>query len=148
MGSGPRHAPSGRVLAVFAKSERDILRDRVKAGIDQARKDGKPPSASGSVALRLSAGYVPTHEPQHVGPNPDPKVSRPIRDRAELLGELADFLVHELQRPSIHPARVAVMGRCRSGDPVQLHPAIGPLAARPCAGSRLISSFNSLPGLK
>jgi putative DNA-invertase from lambdoid prophage Rac len=36
--------PSGRalagMLAVFA--ERDILRDRVKAGIDQARKDGKP----------------------------------------------------------------------------------------------------------
>jgi hypothetical protein len=29
-------------LAVFAEFERDILRDRVKAGIDQARKDGKP----------------------------------------------------------------------------------------------------------
>jgi putative DNA-invertase from lambdoid prophage Rac len=27
---------------VFAKFERDILRDRVKAGIAQARKDGKP----------------------------------------------------------------------------------------------------------
>ena len=39
-------APSGRalagILAVFAEFERDILRDRVKAGIDQARKDGKP----------------------------------------------------------------------------------------------------------
>ena len=39
--------PSGRalagMLAVFAEFERDILRDRVKAGIDQARKDGKPP---------------------------------------------------------------------------------------------------------
>jgi len=38
--------PSGRalagMLAVFAEFERDILRDRVKAGIDQARKDGKP----------------------------------------------------------------------------------------------------------
>jgi DNA invertase Pin-like site-specific DNA recombinase len=38
--------PSGRVLAgmlaVFAEFERAILRDRVKAGIDQARKDGKP----------------------------------------------------------------------------------------------------------
>ena len=30
------------MLAVFAEFERDILRDRVKAGIDQARKDGKP----------------------------------------------------------------------------------------------------------
>ena len=30
--------PSGRALAVFAEFERDILRDRVKAGIDQARK--------------------------------------------------------------------------------------------------------------
>ena len=38
--------PSGRALAgmqaVFAEFERDILRDRVKAGIAQARKDGKP----------------------------------------------------------------------------------------------------------
>ncbi len=38
--------PSGRalagMLAVFAEFERDILRDRVKAGIAQARKDGKP----------------------------------------------------------------------------------------------------------
>ena len=38
--------PSGRalagMLAVFEEFERDILRDRVKAGIDQARKDGKP----------------------------------------------------------------------------------------------------------
>ena len=38
--------PSGRalagMLAVFAEFERDILRDRVKAGIDQARKNGKP----------------------------------------------------------------------------------------------------------
>ena len=38
--------PSGRalagMLAVFAEFEWDILRDRVKAGIDRARKDGKP----------------------------------------------------------------------------------------------------------
>jgi DNA invertase Pin-like site-specific DNA recombinase len=38
--------PSGRalagMLAVFAEFERDILRDRVKAGITQARKEGKP----------------------------------------------------------------------------------------------------------
>jgi len=30
------------MLAVFAEIERDILRERVKAGIAQARKDGKP----------------------------------------------------------------------------------------------------------
>ena len=30
------------MLAVFAEFERDISRDRVKAGIDQARKDVKP----------------------------------------------------------------------------------------------------------
>jgi DNA invertase Pin-like site-specific DNA recombinase len=39
-------APSGRalagMLAVFAEFERDILRDRVKAGITQARKEGRP----------------------------------------------------------------------------------------------------------
>lgn len=38
--------PSGRALAgmlpVFAEFERDILRDRVKAGIAQARKEGRP----------------------------------------------------------------------------------------------------------
>ena len=38
--------PSGRaragMLAVFAEFERDILRDRVKARIAQAKKDGKP----------------------------------------------------------------------------------------------------------
>ena len=28
------------MLAVFAEFERDILRDRLKAGIDEARKDG------------------------------------------------------------------------------------------------------------
>lgn len=38
--------PSGRalagMLAVFAEFERDILRERVRAGIAQARKEGKP----------------------------------------------------------------------------------------------------------
>ncbi len=38
--------PSGRalagMLAVFAEFERDILHDRVKAGIAQARKEGRP----------------------------------------------------------------------------------------------------------
>jgi putative DNA-invertase from lambdoid prophage Rac len=38
--------PMGRamvgMLAVFAEFERDVLRERVKAGIAQARKDGKP----------------------------------------------------------------------------------------------------------
>lgn len=38
--------PSGRalagMLAVFAEFERDILRDRVRAGIAQARRDGRP----------------------------------------------------------------------------------------------------------
>jgi putative DNA-invertase from lambdoid prophage Rac len=31
-----------QMLAVFAEFERDILRDRVKAGIAQARKEGRP----------------------------------------------------------------------------------------------------------
>ena len=38
--------PSGRamagMLAVFSEFEREILRDRVKAGIAQARSQGKP----------------------------------------------------------------------------------------------------------
>jgi putative DNA-invertase from lambdoid prophage Rac len=40
--------PGGRalagMLAVFAEFERDILRDRVRAGIAQARKEGRPPT--------------------------------------------------------------------------------------------------------
>lgn len=45
--------PSGRalpgMLAVFAEFERDILRDRVKAGIAQGRKEGD-----------LTAGHKPS----------------------------------------------------------------------------------------
>src|SRR5579872_5683620 len=47
--------PSGRalagMLAVFAEFERDILRDRVKAGIAQARQEGRPPGRPPSAAL-------------------------------------------------------------------------------------------------
>lgn len=50
--------PSGRalagMLAIFAEFERDILRDRVKAGIAQARKEGRPNGRPPSVAK-----YVP-----------------------------------------------------------------------------------------
>ena len=41
---------------MFAEFERDILRDRVKAGIDQARKDGKPhgrPATVGKLAPEM-----------------------------------------------------------------------------------------------
>lgn len=48
--------PSGKalagMLAVFAEFERDILRDRVKAGIAQARKEGKPHGRPLSAALQ------------------------------------------------------------------------------------------------
>jgi len=52
--------PSGRalagMLAVFAEFERDILRDRVKAGISQARKEGRPhgrPSTVAQYAMKI-----------------------------------------------------------------------------------------------
>ena len=52
--------PSGRalagMLAVFAEFERDILRDRVKAGIAQARKEGKPhgrPKTAGKLVKEM-----------------------------------------------------------------------------------------------
>ena len=49
--------PSGRalagMLAVFAEFERDILRDRVKAGIAQARKAGKPHGRPPTAALHI-----------------------------------------------------------------------------------------------
>jgi putative DNA-invertase from lambdoid prophage Rac len=47
--------PSGRalagMLAVFVEFERDILRDRVKAGIAQARKEGRPHGRPPSAAI-------------------------------------------------------------------------------------------------
>jgi putative DNA-invertase from lambdoid prophage Rac len=49
--------PSGRalagMLAVFAEFERDILRDRVKAGIAQARKEGRPHGRPVTAGLHL-----------------------------------------------------------------------------------------------
>jgi len=38
------------MLAVFAEFERDILRDRVKAGIAQARKEGRPHGRPATIA--------------------------------------------------------------------------------------------------
>ena len=50
--------PSGRalagMLAVFAEFERDILRDRVRAGIAQARKEGRPHGRSPTVTKHLA----------------------------------------------------------------------------------------------
>jgi putative DNA-invertase from lambdoid prophage Rac len=42
------------MLAVFAEFERDILRDRVKAGIAQARKEGRPHGRPPTVAKYAS----------------------------------------------------------------------------------------------
>ena len=42
------------MLAVFAQFERDILRDRVKAGIAQARKAGRPHGRPPTVAKYAS----------------------------------------------------------------------------------------------
>jgi putative DNA-invertase from lambdoid prophage Rac len=51
--------PGGRalagMLAVFAEFERDILRDRVKAGIAQARKEGRPHGRPPSVRQHAAA---------------------------------------------------------------------------------------------
>jgi putative DNA-invertase from lambdoid prophage Rac len=41
------------MLAVFAEFERDILRDRVKAGIAQARKEGRPHGRPVTAGLHL-----------------------------------------------------------------------------------------------
>ena len=50
--------PSGRalagMLAVFAEFERDILRDRVKAGIAQARKEGRPHGRPQTIARHIA----------------------------------------------------------------------------------------------
>jgi DNA invertase Pin-like site-specific DNA recombinase len=47
--------PSGQamagMLAVFAQYERDILRDRVKAGIAEARRNGKPHGRPATVQM-------------------------------------------------------------------------------------------------
>ena len=52
--------PSGRamagMLAIFAEFEREILRERVRAGIAQARKEGRPHGRPRTASLR--AGEV------------------------------------------------------------------------------------------
>jgi putative DNA-invertase from lambdoid prophage Rac len=49
--------PAGRalagMLAVFAQFEREVLRDRIKAGIAQRIKDGKPHGRPRSAALKI-----------------------------------------------------------------------------------------------
>lgn len=49
--------PSGRamagMLAIFADFEREILRERVRAGIAQARKEGRPHGRPRSASLRI-----------------------------------------------------------------------------------------------
>jgi putative DNA-invertase from lambdoid prophage Rac len=60
--------PSGRalagMLAIFAEFEREILRERVRAGIAQARKEGRPHGRPRTASLRaeevfrLKAGRV------------------------------------------------------------------------------------------
>lgn len=57
--------PPGRalagLLAVFAEFEREILRERVKAGIAQARKEGRPhgrPRSAANHAARVQALYA------------------------------------------------------------------------------------------
>jgi DNA invertase Pin-like site-specific DNA recombinase len=54
--------PGGRalagMLAVFAEFERDILRDRVKAGIAQARKEGRPHGRPPSARLHTAEIYT------------------------------------------------------------------------------------------
>ena len=41
------------MLAVFAEFERDILRDRVKAGIAQARKEGRPHGRPATITEKI-----------------------------------------------------------------------------------------------
>jgi DNA invertase Pin-like site-specific DNA recombinase len=52
--------PTGRamagLLAIFAQFEREMLRERVKAGIAQARRHGKPYGRPPSVAHRVPDG--------------------------------------------------------------------------------------------
>jgi DNA invertase Pin-like site-specific DNA recombinase len=50
--------PTGRAMAgmvaVFAEFEREILRERVRAGIAQARKDGRPHGRPRTASLKCA----------------------------------------------------------------------------------------------
>ena len=52
----PVTTPSGRamagMLAIFAEFEREILRERVRAGIAQARKEGRPHGRPRTASLK------------------------------------------------------------------------------------------------
>src|SRR4029077_5853450 len=62
--------PSGRamagLLAIFAEFEREILRERVKAGIAQARKEGRPHGRPRTASLKAA----PVHRLKAGGASP------------------------------------------------------------------------------
>jgi DNA invertase Pin-like site-specific DNA recombinase len=70
--------PSGRalagMLAIFAEFEHDILRDRVKAGIAQARKEGRPHGRPPSVTK-----YIPKVRALAKKGLSKSEISRPLR---------------------------------------------------------------------
>jgi len=85
--------PSGRalagMLAVFAEFERDILRDRVRAGIAQARKEGKPHGRPKTAAMLVGEMRVLRKE----------GISN--RKIAERLGVSRTSVIRLLSRPAV-----------------------------------------------
>ena len=82
--------PSGRalagMLAVFAEFERDILRDRVKAGIAQARKEGRPHRRPPMIARHSSEVIRLFQEGLPVANGPKTTL-RPVRPGTRRLGD-------------------------------------------------------------
>ena len=95
--------PSGRamagMLAVFAEFERDILWDRVKAGIDQARKDGKPHGRP------MTAGKLVGEMKQL---RQDGLSKRAIAKRLGVSPPLSDPLAASQEAPLVGPYRAIV----------------------------------------
>jgi DNA invertase Pin-like site-specific DNA recombinase len=85
--------PSGRalagMLAVFAEFERDILRDRVRAGIAQARQEGKPHGRPKTAAMLVGEMRVLRQE----------GISN--RKIAERLGVSRTSVIRLLSRPAV-----------------------------------------------
>jgi len=90
--------PSGRALAgmraVFAEFERAILRDRVKAGIDQARKDRKPhgrPKTAGKLVSEMKQLRKDGLSKRAIAkaPRGQPHLRHPVATSQEALAALA-----------------------------------------------------------
>lgn len=102
----PGRALAG-MLAVFAEFERDILQDRVKAGIAQARQEGKPHGRP-----KTAAKLVPEMKQLRKEGVSKPEIAKRLESAAPRLSGC--YAPRSVRRLSGQPPQIPV---CPSPDP-------------------------------